>query len=215
MTRTSVARRIVCATAALAMAIAVFAGCQQKVGYEVRYELHMTEAVVEANAPETGPTTRELACSVTWTVTSEGLDAHITNPADTTVSILWEGAMFSYDGGEPEPLVSTSLHETSDIPQPPTVIPAGGTMIVGMLPSSNAEWEWLPSRAMGGSWGVASALFDVQPTSTQTEEERTALAETAVGEKFKIQIPISIGSREITYIFDARVMRAEVHASFN
>ena len=32
MTRTSVARRIVRTAAALAMAIAVFAGCQQKVG---------------------------------------------------------------------------------------------------------------------------------------------------------------------------------------
>ena len=213
MTRTCVASRIVCIAAGLALAIAMLAGCQQKVGFEVRYELHMTEAVVEANAPETGPTTRELACSITWTATSEGLDAHITNPADTTVSVLWEGATFSYDGGEPEPLVSTALHETDDVPQPPTVIPAGGTVIVGMLPSSHAEWEWLPSRAMGGSWGASSGLFDVLPTLAQTEEERTALAETAVGRKFKIQIPISIGSREITYIFDARVMRAEVHAS--
>jgi len=214
MTCTFAAGRTIIAAACLALIVSMLVGCQT-VDHEVRYEFQMTEAVVEANAPETGPTTLALACSVTWAVTSHGLDAHITNPADTTVAIQWEGATFSYDGGEPEPLVGTARHETPDIPQLPTVIPAGGTMIVGMLPSSHAKWEWLPSRAMGGSWGAESALFGILPTSVQTEEERRALAETAVGKRFKIRVPISTGSREITYIFDARVMGAEVYASYH
>ena len=88
-------------------------------------------------------------------------------------------------------------------------------MIVGMLPRSHAEWEWLASRAMGGSWKASSGLFGVALTSEQSKSERRSLAQTAIGSKVMIKIPVRTGSRVLTHIFDVRVTGAEVYASYH
>ncbi|MCK4511350.1 hypothetical protein KAW64_06395, partial [bacterium] len=88
-----------------AVLIVAVVGCQSS-SYEVRYEVSVSEAVIEGNAPETGPETQEIALGVEWSVTSAGLNAHFTNPADSTAVILWEEATFSYGSEEPEPLIS-------------------------------------------------------------------------------------------------------------
>lgn len=197
-----------------ALLCAALAGCQTA-SDEVRFELRVSEAVVEGNVPETGPGTQELAVKVSWSATTGGLDAYVTNPADTTASILWEDATFSYDSGDPEPLVATAPHAGPDLPQPPTVIPARGQMIVGMLPRSHAEWEWSTNRAMGGSWRSSTGLFGVEFTTEQSEAERRSLAEATVGRKAMIEIPVRTGSRVLTYIYDVRVTGAEVYASYH
>ncbi len=189
-------------------------GCQSS-SHEVRYEVSVSEAVVESNAPETGPETQEIALRVEWSVTSAGLNAHFTNPADTTAAILWEEATFSYGSGEPEPLISTAPHADPELPQPPTLIPGFGVVIVGMLPQSHAEWEWFPSRAMGGSWSASSGLFGVTLTSEQSDSERQNLADTAIGKKAMIEVSVRTGSRVLTHIFDVRVTGAEVYASYH
>ena len=189
-------------------------GCQSS-SHEVRYEVSVSEAVVEGNAPETGPGTQEIALRVEWSATSAGLSAHFTNPADTTAAILWEEATFSYGSEEPEPLISTAPHADSELPQPPTLIPGFGVVIIGMLPRSHAEWEWFPSRAMGGSWSASSGLFGVTLTSEQSDSERQSLAATVIGKKAMIEIPVRTGSRVLTHIYDVRVTRAEVYASYH
>ncbi len=193
---------------------AALSGCQTA-SDEVRFELRVSEAVVEENVPETGPKTQELAVKVFWSATTRGLDAHVTNPADTTASILWERATFSYGSGVPEPLVATAPHAGPELPQQPTVIPARGQMIVGMLPRSHAEWEWSTNRSMGGSWRATSGLFGVDFTQEQTEAERRALADATVGRKAMIQIPVRTRGRVLTYIYDVRVAGAEVYASYH
>jgi hypothetical protein len=198
--------------AALGLVLVALAGCQSA-SHEARFELQVTEAVVEENAPEEGPTARELAAAIDWTMRTDGLDARVTNRADTVAMILWEGATFSVDGGETEPLVATAPQQEPEVPGLTSAIPAGGQMVVGMLPRSHAEWEWMPSRAMGGAWKPASGLFGVEFTTEQTEAERQALAETAVGRKVKVDVPVRIGSRVLRHIFDIRVTGAEVYAS--
>ncbi len=190
------------------------AGCQSS-SHEVRYEVRVSEAVVEENVPEAGPGTQKIAVRVEWSATSAGLNAHVTNPADTTAAILWEEATFSYGSEEPEPLVCTAPHSGPELPQPPTLIPRTGQMIVGMLPRSHAEWEWAASRAMGGSWKASTGLFGVTFTSEQSKSERRSLAETAIGSKVMIKIPVRTGSRVLTHIFDVRVTGAEVYASYH
>ena len=192
----------------------VLTGCQTA-SDEVRFELRVSEAVVEENVPETGPGTQELAVKVNWSATTRGLDAYVTNPADTTASILWEGATFTCGTDDPEPLVATAPHAGPELPQQPTVIAANGQMIVGMLPMSHAEWEWSANRAMGGSWRATTGLFGVEFTPEQSEADRRALAESAVGRKAMIEIPVRTGSRVLTYIFDVRVKGAEVFASYH
>ncbi len=197
-----------------AVLIAALVGCQSS-SYEVRYEVSVSEAVIEGNVPETGPGTQEIALGVEWSMTSAGLDARCTNPADTTAAILWEEATFSYGSEEPEPLISTAPHADPELPQPPTLIPGFGVVIVGMLPQSHAEWEWFPSRAMGGSWSASSELFGVTLTSEQSDSERQSLAATAIGKKAMIEIPVRTGNRVITHIYDVRVTGAEVYASYH
>jgi len=189
-------------------------GCQSS-SHEVRYEVSVSEAVIEGSAPEDGPGTQEIALKVEWSATSAGLNAHFTNPADTTAAILWEEATFSYGSGEPEPLISTAPHAGSELPQPPTLIPRFGVVIVGMLPRSHAEWEWSASRAMGGSWKASSELFGVALTSEQSDSERQSLAATAIGKKAMIRISVRTGDRVLTHIFDVRVTGAEVYASYH
>lgn len=193
---------------------AALTGCQTA-SDEVRFELRVSEAVIEENVPETGPGTQELAVKVIWSATTRGFDAHVTNPADTTASILWEEATFSYVPVEDEPLVATAPQAGPELPHPPTAIPARGQMIVGMLPRSHAEWEWSTNRAMGGSWRAVTGLFGVEFTEEQSESDRRALAESAVGRKAVIEIPVRTGSRVLTYIFDVRVTGAEVFASYH
>ena len=190
------------------------AGCQTA-SYEARYELRVTTAVVEENAPETGPDMDELAMTFRWSVTSVGLDAHITNPADTTAAILWEGATFSYVPGDQEPLVATAPQAGPDLPQPATVIPGHGQMIVAMLPRSCVEWEWSANRAMGGSWKPSTRLFGISLPPEASEADRLALAETAVGERLSIEIPVRIGQRVHSYTFDVLVTGAEVYPSYH
>jgi hypothetical protein len=198
----------------LALLVAALPGCQTA-SYEARYEFLVTEAVVESEAPEDGPATDEIAARITWSASSSGLDAHVTNPADTTAAVLWERSSFAYESGESEPLIGTAPHASPDLPQPPTMIPGGGQMIVGMLPRSHAEWEWLPNRAMGGTWEASSGLFGVEFESEQTESEFRSLAETALGKKAKITLVVRTGSRVVTYIYDVRVTGAEVRATYN
>ena len=190
------------------------AGCQSS-SPEVRYEVSASEAVVEGNVPEDGPGTQEIAVKVVWSATSAGLSAHFTNPADTTAVILWEGATFSYGSDEPEPLVSTAPHAGPELPQPPTLIPGFGVVIIGMLPQSHAEWEWSANRAMGGSWSASTDLFGVTLTPEQSDSERQNLAATAIGKKVMIKIPVRTRDRVLTHIFDIRVTGAEVYASYH
>jgi len=190
------------------------AGCQSA-SYEVRYEVGVNEAVIEENVPETGPGTEEIAVKVVWSATSAGLSAHFTNPADTTAAVLWEEAKFSYGAEEREALVSTAPHAGPELPQPRTLIPAFGQMVVGMLPRSHAEWEWFPSRAMGGSWNASSGLLGVTLTAGQSKSELQSLAETAIGKRVMIELTVQTGSRELTHIFDVRVTGAEVFASYH
>ena len=189
-------------------------GCQSS-SYEVRYEVRVNEAVIEEDVPETGPGTEQIAVKVVWSATSAGLSAHFTNPADTTAAILWEEATFSYGTDAREPLLSTAPHAGPELPQAHTVIPGPGQMVVGMLPLSHAEWEWFPSRAMGGSWKASSELFGVTFTSEQNKSERRSLAETAIGQRVMIELPVRTGSRKLTHIFDVRVTGAEVYASYH
>ena len=190
------------------------AGCQSTT-HEVRYEVSVSEAVIEGAAPETGPGTQEIAVKVVWSATSAGWAAHFTNPADTTAAILWEEATFSYGSAPPVPLISTAPHAGPELPQPPTLIPRFGVVIVGMLPQSHAEWEWFANRAMGGSWKASSELFGVTFTSEQSDSERQSLAATAIGRKAIINISVRTGDRVLTHIFDVRVTGAEVYASYH
>ena len=190
------------------------AGCQSA-SYEVRYEVAVNEAVIEENVPETGPGTEEIAVKIEWSATSAGLSAHFTNPADTTAAILWEEATFLYRSEEREALVSTAPHAGPELPQPPTLIPGLGQTVVGMLPLSHAEWEWFPSKAMGGSWNASSEFFGVTLTSGQSKSELQSLAETAIGKRMMIELTVRTGSRVLTHIFDVRVTGAEVFASYH
>lgn len=189
-------------------------GCQSS-SYEVRYEVGINEAVIEEDVPETGPGTEEIAVKVEWSATSAGLSAHFTNPADTTAAILWEEATFSYGAGDREVLVSTAPHAGPELPQPPTLIPGSGQAVIGMLPRSHAEWEWFPSRAMGGVWNASSELFGVTLTAGQSKSELQSLAETAIGKRVMIELTVQTGSRVLTHIYDVRVTGAEVFASYH
>ena len=197
----------------LLLATASMTGCQSP-GYEIRYEVSKTEAVLEANAPEEGPPTERIALDIDWTITSDSLEARMSNPADTTAVIMWDGATFTY-GDETVPLVTTAPSPSPDLPQQGTVIPRRGQMAVDVVPLSQAEWEWLPNRAMGGRWRPVGGLLGIKPEATQTDDERAALAETALGEKFKVRIPVSTGHRVLTYLFDFRVAGARVEAVFH
>jgi len=188
-------------------------GCQSG-SYEAHYELRVTEAVVEDGIPESGPGTEEIAVRVTWSADEDGLVASFTNPADTTAAIHWDEATISFDDEPPQPLLSTAPHPNPDLPQAPTLIPKYGQMIIGMLPESSAEWEWFSNRAMGGSWHPTSALFGITLNAEQSASDREALAETAVGRKIMIELPVRTGSRRLTHIYDLRVKRAEVRASY-
>ena len=207
-------RHILPVTPSSILVCLVLGGCQSS-SYEVRYEVGVNEAVIEENVPETGPGTEEIAVKVVWSATSAGLSAHFTNPADTTAAILWEEATFSYGAEEREALVSTAPHAGPELPQPPTLIPGFGQMAVGMLPRSHAEWEWFPSRAMGGSWNASSEFLGVTLTAGQSKSERRSLADTAIGKKAMIEISVRTGSRVLTHIFDVRVTGAEVYASYH
>jgi len=194
----------------------VLAGCQSS-SYEVRYDVSASVAVVEGSAPETGPGTQEMCVQVEWSATSAGLNAHFTNPADTTAMVLWEDATFSYGSAPPVPLVSTAPHAGPELPQPPTLIPRSGQVIIGMLPQSHTEWEWSANRAMGGSWKASSGsgLFGVTLSPEQSDSERQSLAETAIGKRAIVKISVRTGSRVLTHIFDVRVTGAEVYASYH
>jgi hypothetical protein len=84
-----------------------------------------------------------------------------------------------------------------------------------MLPRSQAEWEWFPSRAMGGSWKASPEFFGVTLTSGQSRSELRSLAEAAIGKRVMIELTVRTGSRVLTHIFDVRVTGAEVFPSYH
>jgi hypothetical protein len=189
--------------------VALLGGCQS-VEQKATYELRVTEAVVEADIPDDGPGTEEIAVRITWSADADGLVGSFSNPADTTATIHWDEATISFDGGEPVPILSAAPHPNPDLPQPPTVIPRYGQAIVGMLPGDAAEWEWMANRAMGGSWHPTSSLFGLVFDPDQSTSERRELAETAIGRKMMIELPIHTGSRRLTHIYDLRVTGVEM-----
>lgn len=200
--------------AAAAALLVLAAGCESR-SYDVRYELSVTEAVVEENVPDDGPATDEIAVRATWSATGSALSARFSNPADTTAAILWEGATYTPGAGEPVALVTTAPSPGDELPQAPTVVPARGEMAVDMLPLPDAEWEWLPNRVMGGFWKASPALFGVDVNAAQSDAERRSLAESVVGERFVIKIPMRTGKRVMTHIYDVRVAGAEVFPSYH
>lgn len=206
---------LILASLLLPVALAVvLAGCQTA-GHEVRYEVRVTQAVLESDAPASGADAQEIALETAWTVTSGELSARVTNPADSLAVILWDAARVSYGGDSVEALVSKAPHQSPDVPQPPTEIPPRGQMVIGMLPETNAEWEWLPNRAMGGAWRSASGLFGITLDSEQSEDDRRALAETAVGRKIVVDLTVRTGTRVLRYIYDMRVTGAEVRTTYH
>jgi hypothetical protein len=201
------------AVAVLAAGVVVLlAGCQSA-SYEAVYEFNVTEAVMEENTPEEGPPTDDIAVDIQWRVGSHRLSARITNPADTTAVLVWDGAEFTHDG-ETVPLVWTAPVVNADLPQAPVSIAARGQLVADMLPVSNAVWEWLPNRAMGGSWAAGTGLFGIDPSAGQTDDERRLSAESAIGQRFKIRLVFTTGDRKLTYIYDMRVTGATVRATY-
>lgn len=198
--------RVLAACCALAACFS-FVGCQSAT-FEPVYELRVTEAVIEDHAPDDAPDSRSVAVQVTWTADADGLVANVSNPSDTTAIIDWEKAVISVEGEPPTPLVSTAPHTGPDVHQPPTVIPGHGQVIVGMLPAGEAEWTWLPNRAMGGSWHLAAPLFGIAFDPGMSEAERQTIAETAVGRKLMVELPVRTGSRSFKHIYDIRVTGA-------
>jgi len=194
--------------------LASLAGCQSGT-YEPVYDLRVTEAVVEDGVPEEGPGTHEIAIRATWTADSGGFVGSFANPADTTAAIHWDEATIAIDGGETQPLLSAAPHPNPDLPQPPTIIPRRGTMMVGMLSAGHAEWEWFTNRAMGGAWHPTRALFGIAFDAEQSESDRRDLARTAVGKKIMIELPVRTGSRKLTHIYDIRVVEADIRATHN
>ena len=199
---------------ALLVALAALAGCQSA-DLKAHYELRATEAVMEAEIPEDGPGTEQIAVRVTWSADADGVVGSFSNPADTTAAIHWEKATISVDGEPPVPLLSAAPQPGPDLPQPPTVIPRLGQMIIGMLPGDAAEWEWFANRTLGGSWRPTAPLFGIEFTPGMSEAERLSMAETAVGKRIRIELPVRTGGRRLTHIYDIRVTGAELRPSFN
>jgi hypothetical protein len=198
---------------ALLCALTLLTACQSRV-YKAYYTLGVTEAVIEESVSGAGPDAQEIAVRVSWSADSDGLIANISNPADSTAAIVWDGATVSFDGGPPEALLSSAPHPDPELPQPPTAIPRYGQSIIEMLPAAAAEWEWFADRAMGGSWHPKSALFGVSLEAEQTDADRLALARTAVGRKMIVRLPVRVGSRRLTHIYDMRVIEADVRAAY-
>lgn len=205
----------VVALAAVTLSAAVtLTGCQSP-DLKAVYELRVTEAVVEADIPDDGPGTEKIAIRATWRADADGLVGSFSNPADTTAVIHWEDASISIDGGPPVPVLSAALYPNPDLPQPPTVIPRLGQIVIGILPGDAAEWEWLANRTMGGSWYPTAPLFGIAFTPEMDRNERLSLAETAVGKKIMIELPVRTGKRSLTYIYDIRVAGADLRPSSN
>ena len=120
--------------------------------------LAVTEAVIEENFPEDGPRTSEIAAGIEWSVASHAIGARFTNHADTTAMIVWANATIADESGEEVPLVRvTSPASGPELPQPPTNVPAGGSVAFDCFPVSLAEFEWHPNRSMGGFWRASKA----------------------------------------------------------
>ncbi|MBN2564352.1 MAG: hypothetical protein JXB46_01435 [Candidatus Eisenbacteria bacterium] len=189
-------------------------GCESP-RYEVHYELGVTPAAVESDAPEDGPKTTAIAADIAWTLTSHSLEALVTNRADTTAVILWEGATISHDGGEPEPLISCSPCPGPDLPQAPTTIPRKGQIAIDTIPGSLGEWEWLSNRAMGGSWHATADIMGVPLSEAGSMEDIEKAALETVGRKLRIRVPIRIGRRLVTHLYELRVSGADVRRAYH
>jgi hypothetical protein len=200
-----VKERIAGATVAalgIALVLPLFlAGCTTAT-YEVRYDVRVTEAVVETDVPEDGPGTQVIAVRTEWTVSSFALDVRFSNPADTAAVIMWEGATYSH-GGETAPLVLTAPQAGPELPQPPTTIPRRGQVAVGLIPQSHGEWY-----AVEGLFGGAAG-------PEPTESDWQAVADAAIGQTFEVRIPIRTGGRSLTYMYDVRVLGATVRPSYH
>ncbi len=196
-------------------AMLVLTGCQEST-YRARYDVAVTEAVIEENFPEDGPRTSEIAASIEWSVASHAIGARFTNHADTTAMIVWANTTIADESGEEVPLVRvTSPASGPELPQPPTNVPAGGSVAFDCFPVSLAEFEWHPNRSMGGFWRASKGLFGVELDTAAGDDERLALAEAATGRKSRIRVPVMVGARTIVHIFDVRVTGAEVYASYH
>jgi hypothetical protein len=197
-----------------AAAVAALCGCQAPV-YDIHYEIGVTPSVVESNAPEEGPKTSDLAATITWTLTSHSLEAFISNPADSTAAIMWSGATFAYDGGEPEPLISSAPSSSPELPQAPTLVPRKGQVALDTIPRGAAEWKWMPNRAMGGSWRADRDIMGVSLSEGASKEDMEKAALETVGKKIRIRIPFRIGHRNITNSYEIRITGAEVERVYH
>jgi hypothetical protein len=189
-------------------------GCEAPV-YEVHYEVNVTPAVVENDAPEEGPTTTQIAAEIAWRLTSSALEVRVTNRADTTAILLWEQATVAYDGGEPELLLCGSHAASPDLPQEPTAVPRRGQVALDAIPRSAAEWEWFPNRVMGGSWRATRDIMGTAADDAGTQDELLSAARQAVGRKLTVRIPVRIGSRLLTHIYEMRVADVATYRAYN
>ena len=196
-------------------AVLLLAGCQEST-YRARYDVAVTEAVVEENFPDDGPKTSEIAASIEWSLSSHAIGVRFTNRADTTAMLVWANMTIADETGDEAQLVRvTSPSAGPELPQPPTDVPAGGSVAFDCFPVTLAEFEWHPNRAMGGFWHATKGLFGVELDAAEGNDERLALAEAATGRKFRIRVPVMVGARTIVHIFDVRVTGAEVYASYH
>lgn len=200
----------------LAVAVCLLAagGCDSP-SYRVRYEVSVTPSVVEREPPEEGPRTSEIAADIAWTVTSSRLEARVTNNADTTAAILWEGATISFDGGEAEQLLHGSPAAGPDLPQDPTEIPGGGQVVLDAVPASAAEWEWLPNRVMGGSWSAVRDIMGTELPDSGSEDAMMDAAREAVGRRLTVRIPLRIGHRILRQTYDMRVVDVRTFRAYH
>jgi hypothetical protein len=194
-----------------AISMLFLVGCPAS-NYGVRYEVEVTKSVSQEGVTEPAPSSGDGGVEVEWLVMSSRLKGEFSNPGDTEMKILWEGAVFSYDG-ESEPLIVTRA-QTPNLPQPPTKIPPNSKVEVGALPLSCAKWRWFSDRSTGGFWYEASPLLGIGPTREQSKKERQQLAETAIGQQFDVRIPIQLDDKVLVHEFHFRIIGANAHAAY-
>ena len=138
----------------------------------------------------------------------------LSNKTDKPIKIHWPESSIKINKQDQEPLVASSSTlsnlQNPGFPQTASILPAKKTTLVHIYPHSLSEWQTFTNSSTG-YWKSTHYLWSKGPQEGQSTQDMQADADLAIGKMLEITLPLFIGGRKETFVFNLQVKATAIH----
>lgn len=154
------------------------------------------------------------AVVVDWTLYSSTGTVTIENRTASPLRVIWSDTRMEGDFHAPLVLAEPGSYEERDFPQQPTVVGPAARARYTTIPGPPGDWQPFTGDENRGFWQRARPAFDLDVAHAESQRERDALAERAVGRQLRLVLALEIEGQRHELGVPARVIEANVRASY-